>query len=305
MQNGGAGKTTVARVLAEALALRGHTVLAIDADPQGAMTLRMGVERLGSDSPYLGSLMLGEHAPDELLNIVAPVPGVPNLDMIPSSYKMVEVEDLLSPKRDRLTRLGELLAHIDGFYEFVIIDTPPHIGPIMDAAIFAASPRYETPRADGLAHDHTTGSGVIFPVKPAEWIAPALETINDQVDSIAGFFGLDIRKFGLVVTDYHKGRSGGHDGAYARLCSWPGVPALATVRSRTIIPDSGTAGEPVADGGADEANDVRYGKAVSVYKPGSDVIGWFDDLARYLTGAPSRAEEEAANDAQREVTTSV
>jgi hypothetical protein len=291
MQNGGAGKTTVTRLLCEALAARGHSVLAVDADAQGSLTLRMGVERLPSTGAYLGSVMLGEHTAEELLDIVRPVPGVPNLDIIPSSYRMVDVDDLLSPKRDRLVRLGAVLDQLRGFYDFIVIDTPPHIGPLMDAAIYAASDRYETPREDGKAHDSTTGSGVIFPVKPAEWIAPALETINEQVDSIGSVLNVGIRKFGLVITDYRKGRSGGHDRAYGRLCSWPDLDALATVRERTVVPDSGEAGELVADGGSDEANGVRYGAPLSVYKPGCDVLEWFDYLARVLTGAEVTADE--------------
>lgn len=305
MQNGGAGKTTVTRLLCEALAARGHSVLAVDADAQGSLTLRMGVERLPSNGPYLGSVMLGEHNTDELLDIVRPVSGVEGLDIIPSSYRMVDVDDLLSPKRDRLVRLGAVLDQLRGFYDFIIIDTPPHIGPLMDAAIYAASDRYETPREDGLAHTGATGSGVIFPVKPSEWIAPALETINEQVDSIASVLNVNIRKFGLVVTDYRKGRSGGHDRAYGRLCTWPGLEALATVRERTAVPDSGEAGDLVEDGGSDEANGVRYGRPLSVYKPECDVLEWFDYLARVLTGAPVEAEETEFHNPTKKVKVTV
>jgi hypothetical protein len=306
MQNGGAGKTTVSRLLCEALAARGHTVLAVDADAQGSLTLRMGVERLPSTGPYLGSVMLGEHGPEALLDIIREVPGVEGLDIIPSSYRMVDVDELLSPKRDRLVRLGSVLEHVRGLWDFVVIDTPPHIGPLMDAAIYAASDRYETPRENGLAHTAQTGSGVLFPVKPAEWIAPAFETINDQVDSIAGILNVGIRKLGLVVTDYRKGRSGGHDRNYERLCTWPGLPALATIRERTVVPDSGESGALVADGGADEANGVRYGAPLSVYRPGCDVLDWFDYLARVLTGVEVTPEEaEFHNPHEKEVTASV
>lgn len=133
-EKGGVGKTTLAGTIASGLAIMGHRVLMIDADPQGHLTISFGIKKQHS----LYDLMVRDMefsdagivhpVPDEVYRYPtdANAPQVPGgqLYIIPGNRETRLIAQALDTEpfaiRRRLHELEE-----ENIVDFVVIDTSP------------------------------------------------------------------------------------------------------------------------------------------------------------------------------------
>ena len=116
-QSGGVSKTTLTMNLGYHLQLRKHRVLLVDMDPQGSLTLFMGLEPSELEETIYSSII--EEQP---LKIQSCLDG---LDLVPANIQLsgAELELVMADMRD--IRLEDALKPVKSEYDFILIDCPP------------------------------------------------------------------------------------------------------------------------------------------------------------------------------------
>jgi chromosome partitioning protein len=178
-QKGGVAKTTTTLALAAALGELGRRVLAVDIDPQGALTYSMGVD----------PDVLDETVNDVLVRRL-PVDKViitREIDLVPSNIDLAGAEAVMLAKTGREFALQRALREIEERYDFIIVDCPPSLGILTINALTAAHEVLIPLQCEALSH---------------RGVGQLLETLED----IRHFTNPSLEVIGLIPTMY-DGRS--------------------------------------------------------------------------------------------------
>jgi chromosome partitioning protein len=122
---GGCGKSATATNLAACLAMKGKHVLLIDLDPQCTATDAMGL-----DVDNLGRQMYDVMVKEAKLKDVVRSTEVHGLDIAPCNMDLKVAEKQIEGQEGNEYILKEQVASLGGSFDFVIMDTPPNIGPL-------------------------------------------------------------------------------------------------------------------------------------------------------------------------------
>jgi len=221
-QKGGVGKTTSTINLGAALAEHGRRVLLVDFDPQGALSVGLGIHPHQLDRTVYNLLMeRGATIDDVLLKT-----NVPGMDLLPSNIDLSAAEVQLVSEVAREQTLQRLLEPVLDDYDFVLIDCQPSLGLLTVNALTAAN-------------------SVLIPLECEFFSLRGVALLIDTIEKIRERLNPKLSVEGILATMY-DGRTVHGREVFARVVEAFGDTVFDTVITRTVrFPETTVAGEPI------------------------------------------------------------
>lgn len=180
-QKGGVGKTTTAINLSVALAEIEQKTLVLDLDPQGALSVGLGVEGAGLDQTIYTAMM------DPTFDINRVVyPLQPFLDLIPANIELASAEMELIAEIRREYILQRVVGPIANRYDYILIDCPPSLGLLTINALTACR-------------------DVVIPMQCEYFAMRGIRMLLQAIDWIKVRVNHELELGGILVTMYSTG----------------------------------------------------------------------------------------------------
>src|SRR5260370_24645542 len=178
-QKGGVGKTTTTISLGAALAEHGRRVLLVDFDPQGALSVGLGIQPHELDATVYNLLMEPGLTAHEVL-FKTHVPGV---DLLPSNIDLSGAEVQLVHEVAREFVLGRALQPVIPDYDVILIDCQPSLGLLTVNALASAD-------------------GVIVPLECEYFALRGVALLMETIDKVSSRLSPKLTMDGLLATMY-------------------------------------------------------------------------------------------------------
>lgn len=137
-QKGGVGKTTTTVNLGVGLARQGRRVLLLDADPQGSLSISLGIKQPDDLSVSLATIMQGVIEDEPVPVDTAVHHHTEGVDFIPANIELsgidVSLVNTMSREHVLRTHVNDLRKH----YDYILIDCMPSLGMMPINALVAA-----------------------------------------------------------------------------------------------------------------------------------------------------------------------
>jgi chromosome partitioning protein len=221
-QKGGVGKTTTTINLGASLAEFGRKVLLVDFDPQGSLSVGLGINPHQIDLTIYNLLMQKDVELDEAI-----VPtGVEGMDLLPSNIDLSAAEVQLVHEVGREQTLQRVLAPAIAKYDVILIDCQPSLGLLTVNAL-------------------TASDGVIVPLECEYFALRGVALLKTTIDKVRERLNPKLTVDGVLGTMFDGRTLHGREVMERLVEAW-GDTVFHTVIRRTVkFSDSTVAGEPI------------------------------------------------------------
>ena len=234
-QKGGVGKTTTTINLGAALAEAGRRVVLVDFDPQGALSVGLGVNPHELDLTVYNLLMQREVALDDVLLKTS----VAGLDLLPGNIDLSAAEVQLVSEVAREQTLARVLAPVLPDYDVVLIDCQPSLGLLTVNALAASD-------------------GVIIPLECEFFALRGVALLMDTIYRVQERINPRLEVEGILATMYDSRTLHSRE-VLARVVEAFGDKVFHTVIARTVrFPETTVAGEPITTYASSSAGAAAY-----------------------------------------------
>jgi chromosome partitioning protein len=234
-QKGGVGKTTTTINLGAALAEYGRKVLLVDFDPQGSLSVGLGLNPHDMELSIYNLLMERDVAIDDVIVKT----NVPGMDLLPSNIDLSAAEVQLVHEVAREQTLQRVLQPAIAEYDVILIDCQPSLGLLTVNAL-------------------TASDGVIVPLECEYFALRGVALLKTTIDKVTERLNPKLKIDGVLGTMYDGRTLHGREVMERLVQAW-GDTVFHTVIRRTVkFSDSTVAGEPITTYASSSAGADSY-----------------------------------------------